>query len=84
MKKRYWEKKVTPTSLLFWRSEEVLPVVREAIEKGAGAVWIQEVVINKEAAAGARKAGLKVVMNKCIFKEHFRLFGEDNSGKEAG
>lgn len=69
---------------IFRRSEEVLPIVREAIKKGAGAVWMQEGVINKEAADEARKAGLKVVMNKCMFKEHYRLFGEDHSGEENG
>jgi predicted CoA-binding protein len=55
----------------------------EAIKKGAGAVWMQEGVINKEAADEARKAGLKVVMNKCMFKEHYRLFGEDHSGEDT-
>ena len=69
---------------IFRRSEEVLPIVREAIKKGAGAVWMQEGVINKEAADEARKAGLKVVMNKCMFKEHYQLFGEDHSEEEKG
>jgi predicted CoA-binding protein len=68
---------------IFRRSEEVLPIIREAIKKGARAIWMQEGVINKEAADEARKAGLKVVMNKCMFKEHYRLFGEDNSGEET-
>jgi predicted CoA-binding protein len=69
---------------IFRRSADVLPVVREAIKIGARAVWMQEGVINREAAAEARKVGLKVVMNKCMFKEHYRLFGEDNSMEEAG
>jgi predicted CoA-binding protein len=69
---------------IFRRSEEVLPIVREAIKKGAKAIWMQEGVINKAAAAEARKAGLKVVMDGCMFKEHYRLFGEDRSGKESG
>ena len=69
---------------IFRKSEDVLPVVREAIKIGAKAVWMQEGVINKEAAAEARKAGLKVVMDKCMFKEHNRLFGEDRSGEESG
>lgn len=67
---------------IFRRSEEVLPIVNEAIKKGARTIWMQEVVINKEAADEARKAGLKVVMNKCMFKEHYRLFGEDHSGED--
>jgi predicted CoA-binding protein len=54
---------------IFRRSEEVLPIVQEAIKVGAKAVWMQEGVINEQAAASARKAGLKVVMDKCMFKE---------------
>ena len=58
---------------IFRRSEEVLPIVREAIKIGAKAVWIQEGVINEEAAARAREAGLMVVMDKCMLKEHRKL-----------
>lgn len=68
---------------VFRRSEDVPPIVREAIRIGAKAVWMQEGVVNKEAAAEARKAGLKVVMDKCMFKEHYRLFGEDQSKEES-
>ena len=58
---------------IFRRSEEVLPIVKEAIRVGAKAVWIQEGVINEEAAARAREAGLMVVMDKCMLKEHQKL-----------
>ena len=58
---------------IFRRSEEVMPIVEEAIKIGAKAVWMQEGVINEEAAARARDAGLLVVMDKCMFKEHQRL-----------
>jgi predicted CoA-binding protein len=58
---------------IFRRSEEVLPIVEEAIRIGAKAVWMQEGVINGEAAARARETGLMVVMDKCIRKEHRRL-----------
>ena len=61
---------------IFRRSEEVLPIVEEAIKIGAKAVWMQEGVINEEAAAKARDAGLLVVMDKCMFKEHQRLTKE--------
>jgi predicted CoA-binding protein len=58
---------------IFRRSEEVLPIVEEAIKIGAKAVWMQEGVINEEAAAQARGAGLMVVMDKCMRKEHQKL-----------
>ena len=58
---------------IFRRSEEVLPIVKEAIRIGAKAVWMQEGVINEEAAARAREAGLMVVMDKCMLKEHRKL-----------
>jgi predicted CoA-binding protein len=60
---------------VFRRSEKVPPIVEEAIRIGANAVWMQEGVINEEAAARARKAGLMVVMDKCMRKEHQRLHG---------
>jgi predicted CoA-binding protein len=58
---------------IFRRSEEVLPIVEGAIRIGAKAVWMQEGVINEEAAARAREAGLVVVMDKCMRKEHQKL-----------
>ncbi|MDP6632693.1 MAG: CoA-binding protein [Dehalococcoidales bacterium] len=58
---------------VFRRSEDVLPIAQEAVRIGAKAVWMQEGVINEEAAGFAAKAGLKVVMDKCIKKEHQKL-----------
>lgn len=58
---------------IFRRSEEVPAIVEEAIKIGAKTVWMQEGVINEEAAAQARKAGLTVVMDKCMRKEHRKL-----------
>ena len=58
---------------IFRRSEFVPEIVEQAIRAGAGAVWMQEGVIHEEAAARAQAAGLTVVMDRCILKEHQRL-----------
>lgn len=58
---------------IFRRSEEVPPIVEEAIKVKAGAIWMQEGVIHEGAAEKARRAGLRVVMDKCLLKEHRRL-----------
>ncbi len=58
---------------IFRRSEEVLPIVDEAIQRGAKVLWMQEGVINPEAKEKAEKAGLKVIMDRCLKKEHQRL-----------
>ncbi len=58
---------------IFRRSEFVPEIVEEAIRVGARAIWMQEGVMNDEAAARAREAGLSVVMDRCILKEHRRL-----------
>ena len=58
---------------IFRRSEEVMPIVEDAIRIGAKVVWMQEGVINEEAASKAKDAGLLVVMDKCMLKEHQRL-----------
>ena len=58
---------------VFRRSEFVPEIVESAIRIGAGSVWLQEGVIHEEAAGRARKAGLFVVQDRCILKEHRRL-----------
>ena len=58
---------------IFRRSEEVMPIVDEAIKIGARVAWMQKGIINEEAAAKAKDAGLLVVMNKCMHEEHKRL-----------
>ena len=58
---------------VFRKSDEVLPVVDAAIKIGAKAIWMQEGIVNEEADDKAREAGLMVVMDKCMLKEHARL-----------
>lgn len=58
---------------VFRRSEDVIPIVEAAIKIKAKAVWLQEGVVNEEAAARGRGAGLLVVMDKCMLEEHRRL-----------
>lgn len=55
---------------IFRKPEAVGPIVDDAIKKGAKVVWMQEGVINLEAARKARDAGLTVVMDRCIHKEY--------------
>jgi len=61
---------------VFRKPEQVGPIVEEAIKIGAKVVWMQEGIVNEEAAARARNAGLTVIMDKCMRKEHLRLHGE--------
>jgi predicted CoA-binding protein len=57
---------------IFRRSEEAGKVVDEAIKVGAKAVWLQEGVIDHDAAKRAQDAGLLVVMDRCWLKDHVR------------
>jgi predicted CoA-binding protein len=60
---------------IFRRSEDVPAIVEQAIAIGARVVWMQEGVVNKEAAARAKEAGLTVIMDHCMGKELMRLIG---------
>jgi predicted CoA-binding protein len=59
---------------IFRRSEFVPEIVESAIRIGARAIWMQEGVTHPEAAQRARRAGLFVVTNCCILKEHIKRF----------
>ena len=58
---------------VFRRSEFLPDIVEQAIAKEAKVVWMQEGVVNEPAAARAEGAGLTVVMDRCLLKEHNRL-----------
>jgi predicted CoA-binding protein len=58
---------------IFRRSEFVPEIVDAAIRIGARAVWMQEGVVHEEAAERARRAGLDVVMDRCILKDHLKI-----------
>lgn len=59
---------------VFRPSDQVLPVVQEAIKIKPKVIWLQEGIHNEEAEDLARKNGIKVVYNRCMLAEHQRLF----------
>ena len=58
---------------VFRRSEHVVPIVKEAIKINAKAVWLQDGVINEEAAQVANSKNLLFVMNDCMLRRHHQL-----------
>ena len=58
---------------IFRRSEDVYPIVEEAVKIGAGAIWMQLGIVNREAADYARQHGLLTVMDRCIKVDHSTL-----------
>ncbi|TET13725.1 MAG: CoA-binding protein [Dehalococcoidia bacterium] len=63
---------------VFRRPEEVLPIAEEAIAVRAKVLWMQEGIINEEAATRAREAGLTVIMDRCMRKEVLRRLGRED------
>ena len=61
---------------IFRRSDAVEEVVDQAIQLKVPMIWMQESVINENAAEKARKAGIFVVMDQCILKEHRARLGD--------
>ncbi len=62
---------------LFRPSAEIPPFVDQAIAIKARTVWMQEGIYHAEAGRKAEQAGLQVVMNRCMMKEHYRLIGPE-------
>jgi predicted CoA-binding protein len=58
---------------IFRRSEDVGPIVESAIGVGAKIIWMQQGIVNEEAAARAREAGLVVIMDRCLKVDHRNL-----------
>lgn len=59
---------------VFRPSEQVIPVVNEAIKLKPKVIWLQEGIHNVEAESLAQKAGIEVIFNRCMLAEHQRLF----------
>jgi len=60
--------------VIFRRPEFVAAVVEAAIRKGAKVIWMQEGIVHEEAAQRAREAGVQVIQDRCILKEHAKRF----------
>jgi predicted CoA-binding protein len=58
---------------IFRRSEDIPPIVESAIKIGTKVVWMQQGIVNEDAASSAKKAGLTVVMDRCLKVDHFNL-----------
>ncbi len=58
---------------IFRKSEDVFPIVEQAIDIGAKTIWMQQGIVNQEAADLAEKSGLKVIMDRCIKVDHAHL-----------
>ena len=60
--------------VIFRQPQHVPPIVESAIRRGARVIWMQEGVTHEKAAARARSAGLEVIQDRCILKEHAKRF----------
>ena len=58
---------------IFRPSDQVLPIIKEAIKKNPKVIWLQEGIHNEEAEQLAHDAGIDVVFNRCMLAEHQRL-----------
>lgn len=60
--------------VIFRRPEYVPDLVESAIRRGAKVIWMQEGIVHEDAARRARQAGLEVIQDHCILKEHAKRF----------
>ncbi|GGE20099.1 CoA-binding protein [Marinithermofilum abyssi] len=60
---------------VFRRSEHCVPVAEDAVQAKAKVLWLQQGIVNEEAAVIAREAGLTVIMGRCIKVDHAILLG---------
>jgi predicted CoA-binding protein len=58
---------------IFRKPDAVVPIVRDALKRKPSAIWMQEGVVNNDAAEIARNAGVLVVMDRCMMKEHHKI-----------
>ncbi len=68
---------------VFRRSETVLPVAEEAVKIKAKVLWLQQGIVNEQAAALAQEHGLEVVMDKCIKVDHALLRPQRATGANS-
>jgi predicted CoA-binding protein len=77
--KAYPDLKTIPETVdvvdVFRRPEEVVPIAQDAVAIKAKVLWLQDTVVNEEAAAIARKGGLTLVMDDCIMRQHRAVMG---------
>ena len=64
---------------IFRRADQVEPIVRDAVAIGAGVVWMQQGIVNQDAARIAEQAGLTVIMDRCMKVDHMQ-YGPGKSG----
>ena len=58
---------------IFRPSDQVMPIIKEAIKKKPKVIWLQEGIHNKEAEKLAHDVGIDVIFNRCMLAEHSRL-----------
>ena len=68
--------------VVFRRKEFVVPHAHEAIQRRVHGLWLQDGVVNEEAALLAHTAGLRVVMDDCILRRHRQLLGFHRGSRE--